>query len=260
MKATIILIFISIFQLGSLVKANELDYNFSGGGIEEKTEGKRLNIIDIQDVFFTGIPVDERELEKFEAKVNKLYRKLERRKSKYKEPGNFYEYFFYAVHNKLLKDFKKEADLAALVEDGIYNCLTATLLYAHLLSALEVKYEVLEYPYHVNLLVKNGEESFLFETTNPLAGFIDQQAEIEKNIAYHMAGGGKEVLLPSTYKTCNRISFKELAGLLYFNKAVYLFNEGNYEAAKLAVARAQLLYPSGRLDDLKNYIASLQQP
>ena len=259
MKVTVILISISIFfQLSSLVQAKELDYTFSGGGIEEKIEGRPSDVINIQKVFFTGKPVDERKLEKFEAKVNKLYRKLERRKSKYKESDNFYEYFFYAVHNKLLKEFKKEADLAALVEEGTYNCLTATLLYAHILSALEVDYEVLEYPYHVNLLVQNGEERFLFEATNPLAGFIHEPVEIEKNIAYHTAGGGKEVVLSSTYKSCNRISFKELAGLLYFNKAVYFFNGGNYEAAKLAVAQAQLLYPSGRLDDLKNYIASLQ--
>ncbi len=258
MKAINILIFVSIFHLSSLVQAKELVFDLPESRTETKAPGK-LQAIKIPDVFFAGLPVDAQQLEKFEAKVNKLYRKLEKRKSQYKERRNFYEYLFFAVHNKLLKDYKKEADFAELVEDGAYNCLTASLLYAHLLNALGVEYEILEYPYHVNLLLKNGEERILLETTNPLEGFITVPAEIEKSIAYHRAGGGKEVLLLSTNGTCNSLSFEKLEGLLFFNRAVYLFNEGNYEAAQLTVAQAQLLYPSGRLDDLKNYIASLQE-
>lgn len=257
MKAINILIFASLFLLSSLVKAKEVVCVLPDGEVESEVAGGK-DTIEIPGLFFTDLPVEEHQLERFEAKVTRLYRKLERRKSQYKERRNFYEYFFYAVHKKFLKKYQKEADFNDLVEAGTYNCLTATLLYAHLLNSLQVEYEILEYPYHVNILIKEGDAEFLLETTSPLLGFIDQPAEIEKSIAYHTSGGGKEVLFPSISGTCNKVSFEELTGLLFFNKAVYLFNEGNHEAAKLAVAQAQTLYPSGRLDDLKNYIASQQ--
>lgn len=257
MKVIRILVFIGFSLFCGLQQGKGNIVEKGNKCLTENRAEKVKDSVEIPDLFFAGNPVEAEKLEKFNARLNKLYLNLKKRKDKYKDQEAFYKYFFYLVHSKILKDFENETSFPDLVKKGAYNCLTASLLYSHLLNALAIEHEILEYPYHVNILITEGGKRILLETTDPLDGYIEKAEEIEKNFSHHKSGGGKEIVLPSVANSCRKATFEELTGLLFFNKAVYLINKGNFTGAHLAVKQAKELYPSGRLDDLENYIASL---
>jgi len=62
-----------------------------------------------------------------------------------------------------------------IFEAGIYNCVTASMLYALILDHYQIPYEIKEKPTHIYLVALPGKDNILFETTNPRGLYVPDE-------------------------------------------------------------------------------------
>lgn len=161
---------------------------------------------------------------------------------------------FYVVHRKFLRNYDQYASFAQVFSKGDYDCLTATTLYAYILDRLEFKYEIIETRYHMALLVMDGEEKYLIESTDPIDGLVLNGGEVEKMLLDY----ANEVEAGDAYKLRARVNSKivieELPGLLYYNQAVRKFNKGELWDSFNELQKAILFYRSPRIQEMMGLI------
>lgn len=143
----------------------------------------------------------------------------------------FAKKLYYKVHNRYLKRYREYTDFDQLIEDRTYDCLTGTALYALLFEYFDLPYQIHEEPFHINLTVQLDGETYLIESTDPMQGF--QQV---------------------TYREPGNVGLNELNGLLLYNQAVKLNNQQQFQQAYKAVAFAEQLYPSSRINHERKVI------
>lgn len=212
-----------------------------------------------------GMDVEKEAL--FRAGIETFVRKMQKRKEKTTTEKAFLEYLFYSVHRKYLKEYKPYYSFYSLLERGTYNCLSATALYAVLMDKLGISYQIYETDYHIFLLVKTAEgEQVLFESTDPLYGFISDREEIDQRIQEIRddAQPQAEMQLPDRpyfnfdLQLFRPVSLKQLAGLQYYNQAAYLYNTQRVGQAAKMLSKGRLLYQAERFDEFASLLAELR--
>lgn len=210
---------------------------------------------------FMGI---ERELpsdkiQEYWHELNKLTALLEKKKARYKNEEAFLKYLFHRVHRQYLKNYKHHTTLSDVFENGKYNCVTGTALYAMLLDAIQINYQIRETPYHVFLMVysADGADSVLMESTDP-HGFVTDSEDIAKAIDFYQQPRHRQedpaTVYDYDFEIDERINLQKLAGLNYFNQAVDYYNEQQLQKAMQYLRQAAILYPTKRMDALHSLI------
>lgn len=178
---------------------------------------------------------------------------------KSKHDTKFLSLLFNKTHQKFLKNYGEGASFYKLVDKGIYNCLTATALYAIMLDEFEFEYEVIETNYHIFLLVGTTDGTVLLETTDPVFGFVAD----EKVIRERLGAYGQEVLSNTdkdktfyqyAASLFNKVTLDEVRGLLYYNQAVKSYNERKFVDAVTYLDHAVKYYNSQRLIEFANLV------
>lgn len=193
---------------------------------------------------------------------------LDLKEKKHRNELTYLRNIFSSVQLRYLKKYQRYATFDRLSIDGSYDCLTGTALYAIVLQQLGIAFAIHETSAHSYLLVYSESGPVMFETTDPLQGFItsDQQIqEREERYSREMVEDLKNLdgmtgfrTQPMSMRTFNEvISIKQLAGLHYFNQAVIQYNLGNYRPAVNMLEKAYTAYPCRRILGL--LLASVQQ-
>jgi len=174
----------------------------------------------------------------FEKALEDFTQQIARKKRKYKRESKFLEYVFYKTHHKFLKNYVLYSSLGDLIENSNYDCVAGTALYALILERLDIDYTIKEFDYHVLLIAKTDSKEFLFESTDPIDGFVKNKSEINKRIQFYtipelengavQSIGAKEKLNQQSYSVNNDINIQQLAGLQFYNMAVKSYNETDY--------------------------------
>ena len=184
--------------------------------------------------------------------------KLNEKRRKCRQESKFLHYVFNSVHREYLRKYKHSETFNGIFNGGIYNCVSGTALYACLLSQLGYSPKIYETRYHIFLLVDLKDSSqILFETTDPLAGFVDNKERVSRRIQHYLKDEQetltKRLTLSAPFNNhtiLEDVSLKEVAGLHYYNLAVDLINKENYYDAFRALKKANILYPeSQRIKD-----------
>ncbi|AGA76586.1 hypothetical protein [Echinicola vietnamensis] len=206
------------------------------------------------------------------ASLDKLIEKLDKRSQKKEYTEWFLEEVFYKAHQYVLKTYIKHSSFNEALTTGAYDCVSGSAIYGLLLDRYGFDFEVIETDYHVFLLVhvEDG-KTYVFESTEPRAGFIKDQEAVAEYISFfnHQVVRGKTKQLAelgsvmaqfTEYNTIyTSISLRELAGLQYYNDAVHHFNEGDVAMAYKQLAKAKSLYPSDRVVSLYDYMAAVRE-
>ncbi len=227
----------------------------SGSAIASNGGGHRLNISDVEEL--TTHAADLGISNEAMANLQDVLHHLEKRQSKYREEEAFVEYLYYFTHRKLLKSYTKYPTLGETLEQGDYDCLTATAIYSILLSELHIKHAVIETNYHIYIIVNpDTEKQQLIETTDPRYGLISDQEEIEASqntyLKNNLATGNS--LISFDFNIERRLEQKELIGLLYYNQSIKELNDGNWDKARQIAERALEYYSQTRVSTLINII------
>jgi hypothetical protein len=161
---------------------------------------------------------------------------------------------FRRVHNEFLKKYSLYADFDETITSGRYDCLTATVLFTHVLKELGYTYDIIETNYHIFLMVYTDEGRVLLETTDRFGGLVrDENRIAEKLAAYKKNLPSADISRRSyqfTFRLFQTITEEKLAGLLYFNQAVKAYNSRNWLESALSLERASAMYGSERCEEL----------
>lgn len=185
--------------------------------------------------------------------------KLESKKHSFKKESEFLQYTFNQTHRKFLKHYKQYCTFTELVDNGTYNCLTATALYALLLDHFKINYKIVETNYHIFLLAKTEQGTILLETTDPLNGFISNPDQVEKRIASYkqnelLEASNNKVLYAYNFNLYHAVDLDQMLGLMYYNLAIDAYNHQEIQSAIAYLDQAILRYHSPRIDEFSTII------
>ncbi|MGI9541743.1 MAG: hypothetical protein ACR2MX_00710 [Cyclobacteriaceae bacterium] len=172
-------------------------------------------------------------MEEAKVQLTAFIDKLRIRSTKYKDQSQFLRYLFYKVHQKYLSHYRPQSSFTDLLATKEYDCLTGTALYAMILDALDVDHKIVETEFHIFLLVQGKESEILFETTDPLSGFIRDARQVKETITRFSqpTAQNEEAYYQFSFNIYNHIDLRQLAGLHYYNQAVSFYNQQKMELA-----------------------------
>lgn len=126
----------------------------------------------------------------------------------------------FLYQNVLLQYDANVTNLAALLDDGTYNCVTATALFVIVGERLGLPLAAVQMPGHVRCALQIGDRSCEFETASPVFAVAGPRAANRRTLRDH-----------------------ELVATFYFNRGHALHERGQFEAAVEAQAAALALDP-----------------
>jgi hypothetical protein len=183
---------------------------------------------------------------------------LESKKSK-KNDREFLRYLFTKTHKRFLKKYESNADFRHLTENGSYNCLTGTALYALVLNHTGYEFSIIETNYHIFLIVKSSSGNVLFEATDPEKGFLTDRIQIANRIAKYKENKTGVVESGANYyhysfRLFNEVNLDQMQGLLFYNEAIEAFNVRDLPTAINYLDKAIALYNSPRIQEFSRIV------
>jgi hypothetical protein len=196
------------------------------------------------------------EKSKIENYVDQIVAYLSQRKSK--NNIRYLSRIFSHIHIEYLKKYRAYSSIKQLFNNKIYDCVTGTYLYALVMKKMGIQFQIYENTNHTYLIAQFGNTKALFESTDPLNGFVvntDSIELIQSRYAHHIAddfnpliGMVRKNSTIEKYKFYQeKIHMNQLIGLYYFNQGVVKYNLGDYQSAIYQLEKAFILYNSPRI-------------
>jgi len=175
---------------------------------------------------------------------------------------------FYKTQQHLLKTYAPHSFFSGTLKNGVFDCVTGSGAYALLLERYGIPYILIETDEHIYLKGKFEGIPFVIESTFAEDGLVIGETGIkqfeEKFILSAKSGNSNQPLVLGSNsnelrqnRTFEQIGLKELAGLQYYNFAIKMFNEEDFETSYIHLLKAEYLYPSKRITDLKEKMGLL---
>ena len=172
--------------------------------------------------------------------IKQVSSKLRTAKIQNKTPFKAATLLHETLHEVLLREFDIDAQFKDVFENGRYNCVTASALYALVLEELNLAYEIHELPSHVYLVYAPGTADLLIETTKPVDGIYLSDA-----VSYTHFLTDLDLFTPADLDGKNmdqiyeefladveiKIDFRGLTSHLYYNAALSFVEELEFERA-----------------------------
>jgi hypothetical protein len=185
--------------------------------------------------------------------------KLEHKRGSFRDEKAFLSFLFNKTHQRFLKNYTDYASFNVLLRQGTYNCLTGTALYALLLNYFNVDFRIIETNYHIFLIADTGEGNVLFEATDPVKGFVEDPAEIEKRISTYRLNTIHQVNAGKTYyrfnfELYNEVNLDGMLGLLHYNLAIVSYNKRQFATTISHLDQAISRYQSPRIEEFSRVV------
>ncbi len=251
LKKTFISAIILLAGAYSAVSQYAIHSEFEAKTLNDYLSGKQVETFYLQLMANEDVSLEEAQgyYQEFDNQLKHANEKMSKMKSKEK----FLSWFFYTVHHKYLKHYQEFSSLANIFNNGYYDCLSATTLYALWLNSLGFETEIIETNYHVYLLIESDGRKYLVESTDGIYGFVSNEAEIATrlkayNADYRLTGQRINYEYQLTFN--KEVSLSKLAGLQYYNEAIAEYNARNYTKALDLLEKATLFYHSERITEV----------
>ncbi|REG84051.1 hypothetical protein C8N25_116106 [Algoriphagus antarcticus] len=170
---------------------------------------------------------------------------------------------FQKSHKQLFKTYEQHSTFNDMLDEGRFDCVSASAALAMLLDRYGFDYKVVETDYHVFIVVNHEGKDLILESTLPIGGMITTPSEVASYLAGYKADdlaelkslnqrlGAPKVDL-SDNAIFRKVNLTQLAGLQYYNDAISHFNEQSFEKAASQLNKALKLYNSERIEGLKD--------
>ncbi len=192
-----------------------------------------------------------------------LQLELDAKASKKLDSLSLLRVIFQKTHQRLLKDYTQHSSFAELLKNGSYDCVSGSAALGLLLDRYGYAFEVVETDYHVFIQVYLDGKTIILESTLPvggmitapsavsayLASYINEGKPVARNISEGLAG---TKVTASDNTIFRKVNLTELAGLQHYNEAIVHFNQQEYQQAIDLLSKALALYPSERIEGLKD--------
>lgn len=207
--------------------------------------------------------MDGQKEEALRRQLSSFLHKFQKKQQRYSDKG-LLEQLYYATHRKFLKDYQPYRNFYSLLNEGAYNCLSATALYAYFLEKLGYEYQVYETDYHIFLLVRTADgQEIMFESTDSLYGFVEGETQIAQRLEQIKQdalpqNSGKHRYYNFNLNVVRPVSVSQLAGLQYFNQAAAYYNAQRVKEAEVLLSKGRLLYQAERFELFASLLADVQ--
>ena len=192
----------------------------------------------------------------------KLVLELDEIASKTQDELKLVRQIFQKTHQRILKKYELHSSFNATLNTGKYDCVSGSASLALLLERYKINYSIIETDYHVFIIAKIEGKEIILESTTPVGGMITTPSEVEKYLNSYIASGeiptreiNQRLAGPQVDYQNNsifrKVNLKELAGLQYYNDAIVQFNSQAFGKAVNQLSKAYLLYPSERIEGLR---------
>jgi hypothetical protein len=192
-----------------------------------------------------------------------LQLELDAKASKKLDSLSLLRVIFQKTHQRLLKDYTQHSSFADLLKEGAYDCVSGSAALGLLLDRYGFRYEVVETDYHVFIQVYLDGKTVILESTLPvggmitspttvsnyLAAYINEGIPVARNINEGLAGTRVDASDNTIFR---KVNLSQLAGLQHYNEAIVFFNAQNYKQALERLTKALSLYPSERIEGLRD--------
>ncbi len=179
---------------------------------------------------------------------------------KKKNLKKYIDFLFTNIHDHFLKKYEENVPFHRIFKDGVYNCVTATALYALVFEHYGIRYAIKELPTHVYLVADPEGLSILIETTDPKGGYFAPSDKFKKKYITQLLAaklvtddeldteGGQKIFEKFYYENKNaNATLQQLVAFLYSNKALALNDLEENQAALQEIEKANFLYPCERM-------------
>lgn len=192
-----------------------------------------------------------------------IFRELSSKKIESKSLNTKIQMSYKAVHDKFLKRYSDNEFFPTTLETGLYNCVSATILYAMIFDHLKIPYKIMASTNHVYLVANPGPKSVVIETTNPgfentlfTGDFKLQYVNNLKNSKLISADDYKnkstEEIFQEHFKEVKDATLYNLPGFQYHNKALKLAQNNDIENAYKLEQKAYFFFPDIQCKALLN--------
>lgn len=196
---------------------------------------------------------------------NQLIKKLEKKSTA--DQDYFLEFLFFKTHQSLLKKYKKGTSFNQLLASGEYDCVSASITFSILLKYFKIEHTIIETDYHVFIVINTQDQEYIYETTDPINGFVKEAQEVSDFITefkpnnqstainQNMGIGELNTEAPASKTIYNAITLKQLSALQFFNQGLVAIHAKDYKLASIRLQQALNLYDSERINMLFQIVA-----
>lgn len=197
-------------------------------------------------------------LQQIDTRINQLVTDLN--KHHYSNDVRKLNALFTKTHNRFLDTYDRYAGIEGLV-NGHYDCLTATSLFADILSRTGFNYNIIETNYHIFIMVDTKDGDVLLETTDRFNGFISNAVRMNEVLAQYRQNT-LDASIPQQYKYTfslfKKVDVDQLPGLLYINQAVKAFNAEKWDECSEKLTAAAMTTNSPHVAELTELLRRLK--
>lgn len=198
-----------------------------------------------------------------EEKWNLLVGELDGKASKTTDQMVLLRTIFQKAHQRLFRKYEQHSSFNTMLASGKFDCVSGSAALGLLLERYGYDFDIVETDYHVFIQVNLAGKPIILESTIAVGGMITLPSEVEKYlssylpkkdappITFNQRLAGPNIDLSET-SIFRKVNLTELAGLQYYNDAIVHFNSQDYGQAVHQLSKAYLLYPSDRIEGLRD--------
>lgn len=197
----------------------------------------------------------EAQLQQAERRLADFYAQLDAAKISTKPLAKQVRSIFELAHQGFLTKYEDAATFDQTVQSGVYNCVSASALYALIFEHYKLPYAIRQKPTHVYLVADPQASNITVETTAPTFGYFLPDAKFKKAYVEYLVDGklvsqsevqqrGVEEIFKQKFQADKTISLPQLISLQYYNQGVLALQADEDEKAYHALGKAEKLYPA----------------
>lgn len=191
-------------------------------------------------------------------RIDQITTRLAAEASPKKKPEKYVKTVYDQVHANFLKKYELVNRFPEIFQNGNYNCVTATALYALVFDKLKIPYSIQEKPTHVFLIAYPNQNNILVETTAPLFGYLTFDTRYKQNFVDNLKtqkligsaeveAMGVEELFNKYYFQNENINLPQLVGIHYMNDALYHADRQELSMALQQIDKTYMFYATPRV-------------
>jgi hypothetical protein len=201
----------------------------------------------------------EQPLENYKRKFDKVILTLDKLDVTNKKPDKLIKTLYGEIHYQLLRKYENYSSFEDLFINGNYNCVTASILVALVLTHYNIPYHIKETTNHVFIVALPQSKSILIETTNPIQGTLVYNSSFKSKFVEYLKKSkivtdndvvkmGVDSVFEKFFMATTSIGLQQLIGLQYFNNGVYATEKEDYKSSLGQLLRSYYLYPTKRVE------------
>ena len=202
---------------------------------------------------------DDQSIADYEDKYNEILELCREEIDPDDEQLERHEDLFELLQENYIRKYKMNSRLFLLLDEGIFDCFSGTVLYTALAKDLFLNYKIRIMPNHIFLSFNKDNEEYIIDMTEPALGVYlnhdeDDLDEIIENLLEYklitreeISNKGKDSIYKEFYVYTDEIAYEDIPAIGYSNLAASDLINGNLQNAVNKVIEAYNRLPGNRI-------------